>query len=81
MHLHLPPPESQADAQQRADTGQLAGHVVAAATVLMRTLAQAGSSVSEPLRQAALEEGALLFHLSLAVSSKVWICTCWKLCT
>ena len=68
---YIVPPEHQADAQQVADTGRLAGHVVAAATVLMRTLAQAGSSVSEPLRQAALEEGALLLHLSLAVSSKV----------
>ena len=50
---------------------RLAGHVVAAATVLMRTMGQAGSSVAEPLQHAAMEEGAVLLHLHLAVSSKV----------
>jgi hypothetical protein len=46
------------------------GRVVDGAALVMRAVAEGGTSSAAPMREAALGEGAMLHHLAIAVGGK-----------
>lgn len=49
-----------------------APRVADAAALMMRAIAEGGAAAAEPMRAAALSEGAILHHLSCALGPQVW---------
>ena len=59
-----------------------AGRALDGAALIMQAIAEGGAAAAAPMREAALTEGALLHHLSTALTGTVWLIPAWyQTCT